>query len=110
MIRLKTLRNEKGYNQTYVAKQLGITQQAYANYERGARQPDNETLVKLADLFNVSVDYILGRTDDRNPNNSLDKQLEGIDFALWGEVHDLTDEEKQDIINFVKFTKSKRNQ
>ncbi len=110
MIRLKTLRNEKGYNQTYVAKQLGITQQAYANYERDARQPDNETLVKLADLFNVSVDYILGRTDDRNPNDSLDKQLEGIDFALWGEVHDLTDEEKQDIINFVKFTKSKRNQ
>ena len=67
MIRLKTLRNEKGYNQTYVAKQLGITQQAYANYERGARQPDNETLVKLADLFNVSVDYILGRTDDITP-------------------------------------------
>ena len=108
MIRLKILRTEKGYSQKDIAQLLGITQQAYANYERGARQADYDTLNKLADIFGVSVDYILGRTEDLN-NNDLDKQLDGVDFALWGEVHDLTDEEKQDIINFVKFTKSKRN-
>lgn len=110
LIRLKELRKEIKYTQRDVANYLGITQPAYANYENGSRQADYNTLNKLADLFNASVDYILGRTDDRQPSNSLDKQLEGIDFVLWGEVHDLTDEEKKDIINFVKFTKSKRNQ
>ena len=110
LIRLKELRKEIKYTQRDVANYLGITQPAYANYENGSRQADYDTLNKLADLFNASVDYILGRTDDRQPSNSLDKQLEGIDFALWEEVHDLTDEEKKDIINFVKFTKSKRNQ
>lgn len=63
MIKLKELRTQKGCNQTDVAKVLGITQQAYANYETEKRQPDHETLTKLADFFNVSVDYLLGRTD-----------------------------------------------
>ena len=108
--RLNGCRLESGMSQTDVARVLNITRQAYNHYETGQRQPPQDVLIKLADLFNASVDYILGRTDDRQPSNSLDKQLEGIDFVLWGEVHDLTDEEKKDIINFVKFTKSKRNQ
>ncbi len=107
MIKLKELRNKSGYSQQFVAEQLGITQQAYANYERGARQADYSTLNKLAEIFNSTVDYILGRTDEPN-SDMLDKQLEGVEFALWGEVHDLTEEEKQDILDFVKFTKSKR--
>lgn len=68
MIKLKELRMQKGCNQTDVAKVLGITQQAYANYETEKRQPDNETLSKLADFFNVSVDYLLGRTDASSPD------------------------------------------
>ncbi len=107
MERLKLLRNKNGQSQKDIAERLGITQQAYANYERGAREPDNETLSQLADLFGVSVDYLLGRTDEPIPQ-SLDEQLNGIEFALFGEVKDLTDEEKQDILDFVKFTKSKR--
>ncbi len=58
---LKRLRQEKGLTQSSVAEQLGVTQQAYANYESGKRQPDNTTLKKIADYFNVTVDYLLGR-------------------------------------------------
>ncbi len=56
---IKKLRLEKGLSQKDVAKYLGVTQQAYANYERGARQADYSTLEKLAVFFNVSIDYLL---------------------------------------------------
>lgn len=104
MIRLKSLRQENGYTQFKVAKHLGITQSAYANYERGARQPDADTISKIADFFHVSVDYLIGRTDDPHPL-SLDEQMEGIEFALYGEIKDLTDEQKQEILDFVRFKK-----
>lgn len=104
MVRLKELRNKIGLSQSAVAEKLGITQQAYANYEREARQPDLDMLLKLSDLFEVSVDYILGK-EDVSP---LDKELQGIDFALYGETKDLTDAEKQDILSYIRFKKSQR--
>ena len=107
MLRIKELRVELGLNQKDIAEKLGITQQAYANYERGARQPDNNTLIKLAKLFDVSIDYLLGISDFPK-QMSLDEQLSGIDFALWGEVQDMTDAEKQDIIDYIQFRKTKR--
>ena len=63
-IRLKEIRNKHKMNQNEVAKKLEITQGAYSNIERGARIPDAITLNKLADLFNCTIDYILGRTDN----------------------------------------------
>ena len=60
MIRLKELRLNKNCSQSEVAEYLGITQQAYANYEREARQADYDTLHKLSLFFNSSIDYILG--------------------------------------------------
>ena len=57
----KSLRKNLNLSQADVAKQLGITQQAYANYERGVREADYNTLNKLAVIFNVSTDYLLGR-------------------------------------------------
>lgn len=61
MLRLKELRTQKGYSQNEIAEMLGISQPAYANYERGAREADYEALSKLAEIFDVSIDYLLGR-------------------------------------------------
>ena len=107
MKRIRELRKEKNITMKQLGEVIGVAESTISLYENGKRQPDNDTLQKLADYFCTTTDYLLGRTDEP-ATNSLDKQLEGVDFALWGEVHDLTDEEKQDIINFVKFTKSKR--
>lgn len=49
--------------QREVAKRLGISQPSYIRYENGKAEPSLENLVKLADMFDVSVDYLLGRTD-----------------------------------------------
>ncbi|GAW91172.1 helix-turn-helix domain-containing protein [Calderihabitans maritimus] len=63
--RLAALRREKGLSQAELAKQLNMGQSTIAMYERNRRTPDPETLERLADFFNVSVDYLLGRTDYR---------------------------------------------
>lgn len=65
--RLKILRKAKSLNQKDVAKTLGFSQQRYQFYESGRNEPDNVTLIKLADYFNVSTDYLLGNTDDPTP-------------------------------------------
>lgn len=61
---LKQLREEKGLSQKEVAAELGLTRPAYANYEQGIREPSNQILVKLSNLFEVPVGYLLGVEDD----------------------------------------------
>ena len=63
MDRLKELRLTAGKSQAEIAAKLGITQQAYANYERGARQADYDTLKKLSNIFNTSIDFLLGANE-----------------------------------------------
>lgn len=65
MNNLKKLRLGKKLRQKDIAKQLGITQQAYANYERSHRQPDFETLKKLSKIFNVTTDMLIGNSDEK---------------------------------------------
>ena len=62
-IRIKQLRTERGLLQKDIANTIGISLRAYQYYERGERTPDIETLEKLADYFQVSTDYLLGRTE-----------------------------------------------
>ncbi len=66
--RLKKAREQKNLNQIEVAKKLGISNGTLSGYERDYRDPDTETLFKLADIYDVSVDYLLGRTNNPNPN------------------------------------------
>ena len=63
--RLKSLRKEYGYTQSEVAEQLKIGQTTIANYENGSRIPDISKLSMLADLYHVSIDYLLGRSEER---------------------------------------------
>ena len=65
--RLKELRNAKGITQKTMAELLSITERAYQRYEYGVREPTFETTIKLADFFNVTADYLLGRTDCKAP-------------------------------------------
>lgn len=62
--RLRELRLEKGLTAKEVATKLGMTLGAYAHYEQGVREPSIAILKKLCDLFEVSADYLIGRTDD----------------------------------------------
>ena len=64
---LKTLRTQHGMTQQEVARRLGITRQAYSNYEAGLREPDYGTLCALADLFGCTADRLMGREPTEEP-------------------------------------------
>lgn len=101
--RLTQLREERNWTKTYVAKKLGLnTLGTYANYEYGTRQPDNELLGKIADLYGVTTDYLLGINNTpkwATKQNTLDLKnyLNNPDaqnaFNFGGQ--ELTDEEKE---------------
>lgn len=59
--RLKQLRLLHGYTQQYMANYIGLSLNAYQKYEQGAREPSLDTFILIADIFNVSADYLLGR-------------------------------------------------
>lgn len=63
--RLKELRKEKGYTQNQVAIYCDITEKAYQNYELQTREPKIEILIRIADFFEVSLDYLVGRTNEK---------------------------------------------
>ena len=63
--RLKECRKEKGLTQMQVAIYSDITERAYQNYELNRREPKVEILVRIADLFEVSLDYLCGRTNEK---------------------------------------------
>lgn len=65
---LKSLRERKKLTQTAVWMKTGIEQSLLSKYENGVRVPPTDTLIILADFYNVSIDYILKRTDNPNIN------------------------------------------
>lgn len=62
--RLMQLRSEKGLSQKKIADSIGITETGYQNYEVGRRKPNFDVLPAIADYFDVSVDYLLGRSNN----------------------------------------------
>lgn len=105
--RLKDLRKEAGLTQKEVAKRLQMSQPQYARTENGGRKPNGETLEKFADFFNVSTDYLLGKTDikERNENNSIESTANVL-FRTTVKDLNLTPEQeeqlKKDLNEFIK--------
>ena len=64
LMRFKELRVKKGISQQKLALDLSMNQNTISRYETGVREADYATLIKFADYFNVSIDYLLGRTDN----------------------------------------------
>ncbi|MCI9402535.1 MAG: helix-turn-helix transcriptional regulator [Oscillospiraceae bacterium] len=63
--RILALRDERKLSQAALAKEVGITSRTYQRYEAGEREPLMSTLVRMADFYGVSMDYLAGRTDTK---------------------------------------------
>lgn len=124
--RLKNLRGKT--TQEEVAGRIGISRARYSHYENGRSEPDTETLNKLADYYDVSVDYLLGRTDDPNEtlnnkgsnSNSLDEinklvkeygieQFGFFDIEKWKDLSQEDIEEIKKHFEYVVFQAKQRN-
>ena len=87
---IKTLRNERGLQQKQVAVEVGIDQSNYSKIENGKREPSVYILKKLADLFGVTVDYII------EPNTDLPKEVIIEDKAAQEQLRLITELEEED--------------
>lgn len=66
--RLKTMRADSGKRQKDIADAIGITSRAYQYYENGTKEPTLSKIIALADYFDVSIDYLVGRTNNPKVN------------------------------------------
>jgi len=93
---LSNLRNEAKITQKDLANILGVSRGTIGMYEIGQRDPDTETLKKIAKFFNVSVDYLLGNTDIKNSDTSKNKIAESLNddpelSQFWDSLKDRED-------------------
>lgn len=102
MNRLKQLRLERGLLQSDIAKVIKKSERIVGFYETGERDMNTETLSILADFFNVSIDYLLGKTDIRNLENEFK-------FAYHKEIEGLTEDEIKEALEFYKMVKNRKN-
>ncbi len=85
IMRLQQLREEKKVSQGVLAKELGVTRQAYSRYEREERELNYEGLTKLAKFFDVSIDYLLGASEYFYPDSIVSDEEREL-LALYGEM------------------------
>ena len=102
MTHLKGLRENAGLTQKEVVAHLNCTIAAYSRYELGLREPDFETILKLADLFDVTIDYLLGRTDDPNGNYNTEDEASKVKFALFGEFEEIPENVMDEVKWFAR--------
>nr|DAH96268.1 MAG TPA: Repressor protein CI [Caudoviricetes sp.] len=90
MNRIPELRKERGISMKQAAEQLGMPYTTYVNYEKGARQPNSETLIDLANFYNTSIDYMLGKSNERIDEHTLDvvNELDLDTLARAGNIRD----------------------
>ena len=79
---LKLARKQSGMTQKEVADNIGVGQSTYKNYECGIREPNGDTIVELANLFNVTTDYLLGREPAPNPFADLNLSKESEEDVI----------------------------
>lgn len=106
MKRLRELRESLGRAQKQIAEYLGIDRTTYVKYETGGSEPNTVMLIKLAEYFKCTVDYIIGRTDDPQYEYRTDipevlKKV-GIDALHILADQNVTAEDIQYLLDFVK--------
>ena len=100
--KIMSLRKQNGWSQENLADQLDVSRQSVSKWESGTSIPDIEKIVKMSELFNVSTDYLLGRTDLKRyviPDERFQTFAAHID-------DDATEEEIEEILAFIEFKKN----
>lgn len=103
---LKRLRTKKGLTSEELCSKIGIKGGSYRNYERNDRKPDYDTLVKLADFYGVTTDYLLGRPTAQPPTDALErlfteKSFSALEEELLRKYMELPHEARQAVVRFI---------
>ena len=101
MNKLRSLRLEKGESLEKIAKYLNVTIQTISNYETEKREMSPDTIIKLANYYDVSTDYLLGKSNERNPEK-LDTDKINIELSKK-DYNPPTKEQQEKIEEFARF-------
>ena len=104
--RLLELRKREKKTQAEIAKYLNVTPKTISFYENNEREASNETLIKLAEYFNVSVDYLLGKDENKTQK---DDEISGVYFSLAKEFQDnqIDPDDIKEAIDLIKKLRKK---
>lgn len=102
MKNLKKLREKKNLTQVKLSVDVEVSQEIISQYELGKTLPTVSNLIKLADYFNTSTDYLLNRTNNPLPINDLNKKDIEISDIIE-KYHSLSDENKKQFLSFLEF-------
>ena len=110
--RMRELREDNNLKQSNVAEYLGTTQQYYSNYETGKYELPSRYIKKLADLYGVSADYLLGRTNCPDGVNRFDMKItdEYTADKLLAELASLSPRARESVIEYIKLWKDAEKQ
>jgi transcriptional regulator with XRE-family HTH domain len=110
MLRIEMLRKELELSQKEFAKKVNMTQQRISAYEKEKREPDIETIKQFSDFFNVSIDFLLGKTDIRNSKKETTVNFTETLLGMTKEDYEnLTDIQKKQIKDFAIYIKNQQN-
>ena len=107
MNRIKQLREENNWTQLELSKKMNCAMSSIAMYENGSRKPSLEVLIKLSSIFNCSIDYLLGKSDIKNPGKQIDDVLNEAMIGMSKEEYEaLNETQKKQIRDFAIFVKN----
>ena len=111
MNKMNELRKKMGISMREAASRLSMPYTTYVNYEKGAREPNSETLILIARFFGVTIDYLLGK-ETKMPTAEGERPIndDDIKFALFGGEGDITDAMYEEVRQFAEFVKNREAQ
>lgn len=109
MLRLRALRQEQNISMKQLGDIFDVAESTISLYENEKRKVDTDMLIKFANYFNVSTDYLLGITDERNSSldNNADIGFDDFTYAMHNESKQLTDDDKQMLLDMAKMLKKR---
>ena len=96
--KLRQARKKRGLTQKALAMAISAKHNSISNWEAGKNQPDSETIRQLCRALEVDPNYFFEA-------DAWSQQLSGVEFALFGEVRELSEQDKQDVLEFIRFKK-----
>ena len=105
--RLRELRINHQISQAELANLLGINQQAVGKWERGKASPDYESLIRIAILYDVTTDYLLGRTDDPTPPQTQKEKTPSEQEEVLRDLDGITPEMALEVRQYIGYLKHK---
>ena len=104
------LLKEKGVTPYQVSKATGVAQSSLSDWKNGRSKPKYEKMLAISDYFGVSVDYILGNEPKEKTPAEADVTFDDFTYAMYGEAKELTDEDKNMLLEMARMLKKRQQE